>query len=172
MSQEAEYFKQFNQLYTAIHTETNRAAMNKHLRMAERMRADRVQETHNSLRIAHQVWSILYDEINRKKEQLRKKPGRQKAPDWFKKLIAHQERLNTELEILQEIQVKKDLEESVALLSESMHFSLRLIVVDQEQIRKQNTAGHISLSKEQTLQLQSATQVSTRATNFLKKKRK
>jgi len=169
MSQDAKYINEFNVLYSAIQAASKQKALENYLDEAVLRKTDWLQQTGHHPAMLESLWAILYDEIDRKNEQLRNKPGRQKAPDWQKKFDAHHNRLEKEFEVLQELRPGNTyIDTCIGLLSESMRLSIELIDVDQQQLSKQNIAGRISLSEDQERQLQSALHLSKEAVDFLR----
>jgi hypothetical protein len=169
MTQNAKYLKQFNQLYLKISNETNRSSLDAHQDDVDSWRMNWELDSGDvNLAIAGHLGSILEDQVNRKQEQLRSKPGRQPAVDWIRELDDHARRLAFELGALQLLrQGEADIDESISLISKSMDLSVRVIAADQDQIQKQVSDGFITLTPEDEALLQTSNELSKQANDWL-----
>lgn len=144
-------WKTFNQLFKALQSETNKNKIEKYHDKVDDWKFNR-HELDNE--IIKKLVSILNDEIKRKKEQLRNKPGRQPATDWFRSLGSHVDRINDEIDVLQILTTPDDkpdhdLQATITLIMQSLRFSTQLIAVDQEQIEKRQAAREIQVDQQQ-----------------------
>lgn len=163
-------WKEFNQLYSAIQAEKNKNTIEMHYKKVEDWQAHwRKADVHaDEKKIVSRLFIVLNDEIKRKKEQLRNKPGRQAAVDWFKSIKNHLKRMDVEIEILSSVlPASSDFQENIQLLLQSLQLSTQLIDVDREQILKRHAAGDFELSNDQKELLQAAENSIEKANSIL-----
>lgn len=143
-------WEQFNQIFKVFQSEVNRENLETGYDTVDQWEQD---HSNISAPIIRPLTSILSDEIRRKKEQLRNKPGRQQATDWFKSLANHATRMGQELEVLIFFDGSSDMggqsQALVTLITKSLHFSTRLVMADQSQINKRAEAGDFVLNQQQ-----------------------
>ena len=143
-------WEQFSQIFKVIQSEVNREGLEIVYETVDQWEQD---HSNISAPVIRPLGSILNDEIRRKKEQLRNKPGRQKATDWFKSLANHTTRIGQELEVLTFFDGSSDMGEQaqalVTLITKSLHFSARLVTADQLQISKRVENGDFVLNQRQ-----------------------
>ena len=169
MTKNAEFLREFNQLFLRISNETNRGNLDSHLDDVDSWRMNWELDSGDvNLVLIGQLGFILEDQANRKQEQLRRKPGRQPAVDWIQELDDHQKRLGFELNALKQLQPgEPEADESIALISKGMELSIRVIAADRDQLKKQVDDGFISLNSEQAALLQSSSELSKQASDWL-----
>ena len=169
MSHNPKYFKEFNRLYSDISNATNSSSLDSQMDDAGVWRMNWELDSGDvNLVIAKQLWSILYDQYNRKDEGLRNKPGRQPAVDWIWELENHEQRLGFEISVLQELQPgQADVDTCISLIADSMDLSVKVIAADRDQIQKQVNDGFITLNPEQETLLQNSSELSKQASDWL-----
>lgn len=169
MTRNAEYLKEFNQLFLRISHETRQENLDSHLDDVDNWRMNWELDSGDvNLALISQLGFILEDQANRKQEQLTRKPGRQPAVDWVRELDNHQKRLGFELGALKQLQPgQTDADESIALISKGMELSIRVIAADSDQIKKQVDDRSVNLNPEQTALLQSSSELSRQASDWL-----
>lgn len=156
-SKNAGAWKGFNQLYFAIQAEKNKTTLETHYDNIEDWKIDHSQtETFvgNGELLSSLVF-ILNDEVKRKKEHLRNKPGRQPAVDWIKSLKNHSKRVNSEIKVAQGMagnelkQIKnQDIKTSIMLIKNGLKLSIQLLETDRGQILSRIAEGIIPLDED------------------------
>ncbi|MFT5659284.1 MAG: hypothetical protein ACI9KN_002567 [Gammaproteobacteria bacterium] len=143
-------WREFTGLYEAIQSETNREKLEHSYDDADQWQQDYADM---SSQVMDPLIAILADEIRRKNEQLRNKPGRQQATDWFKSLQDHSMRMEYELSVLGLFDLTSGKGEQAQILVElilnSLEFSTRLVAADQSQITRRFEAGDFVVSQQQ-----------------------
>lgn len=143
-------WNEWNRLYISIQAQNKRADVLKYnVKVADWEHAEKSLDTNTLAAMA----SILRTEIARKKEQLRNKPGRQPAIDWLKSLGDNASRMNDEIVVLGALEPSgdmpcADLQETIAIIKQSLRLSVQLVTTDQEQIEKRHAVGEFQLSPE------------------------
>lgn len=157
-SKNAGAWKRFNQLYLAIQAEKNKNAIESHYDKIEDWKID---HRHTEMfvgdgELLSSLVFILNDEVKRKKEHLRNKPGRQSAVDWIKSLNNHSKRINSEIKVAlsmagNRLEQKEDhdIKTSIMLIKKSLRLSIQLIETDREQILTRYAEGNIPLDEDQ-----------------------
>ena len=169
MIQYAKYLREFNHLYLEISNETNRSSLDGHQDDVDSWRMNWELDSGDvNLPVAGLLGAILEDQVNRKQEQLRIKPGRQPAVDWIQELDDHEKRLVFEFNALQLLNHgEPDVDESISLISNGMDLSIRVIAEDQDQIQKQVNDGFITLTPQLESLLQTSSEFSKKGRNWL-----
>lgn len=167
----AKAWKEFNQIYNTIQAEKNKKNFEKHYNRIDEWQLGQKKDNADAdeRKMISNLSFILNDEIKRKKEQLRNKPGRQPATDWFKSIKNHLKRMDAEIDVLQNISSDNDeIQTSIKLLNQSLRLSTVLIDVDREQIMQRRDAGDFELSEDQQEMLQATEKSINKAKSILK----
>ncbi|NND64801.1 MAG: hypothetical protein HKM24_02445 [Gammaproteobacteria bacterium] len=165
----AKHWKQWNRLYKSIQAETKNKKLEKHSeKIYDWQRGDRPIDEKTHANFA----SILNDELRRKKEQLRNKPGRQPAFDWLESLKNTSSRMDDEVAALQFLASSnqsscKNLQETKSLIRQGLELTTQLVVRDLDQITKRQTDGEIAPDQQQLELIEFSNDMLNTATSLL-----